>query len=80
MHSEEQTIQVGFVGCPFPIHVDAYSGYKASERPRQFTLDEEIYEIAAVLDPWYEPMFPDLHAALKYVRERSRFDAMARGS
>ena len=38
-----------------PIHVDAYSGYKASERPRQFTLDEEIYEIAAVLDQWYEP-------------------------
>jgi hypothetical protein len=38
-----------------PIHVDAYSGYKANERPRQFTLDEEIYEIAAVLDQWYEP-------------------------
>src|SRR5215831_13069652 len=38
-----------------PIHVDAYSGYKANERPRQFTLDEEIYEIDAVLDQWYEP-------------------------
>jgi hypothetical protein len=38
-----------------PIHVDAYYGYKANERPRQFTLDEEIYEIAAVLDQWYEP-------------------------
>ena|SRR5690348_2482432 len=38
-----------------PIHVDAYSGYKANERPQQFTLDEEIYEIAAVLDQWYEP-------------------------
>jgi len=38
-----------------PIHVDAYSDYKASERPRQFTLDEEIYEIDAVLDQWYEP-------------------------
>ena len=25
-------------------------------------------------------VFPDLHAALKYVSERSRFDAMARGS
>jgi len=31
-----------------PIYVDAYSGYKANERPRQFTLDEEIYEIDAV--------------------------------
>jgi hypothetical protein len=38
-----------------PIYVEAYSGYKANERPRQFTLDEEIYEIAAVLDQWYEP-------------------------
>src|SRR5262252_2113939 len=38
-----------------PIHVDAYSGYKANGRPRQFTLDEEIYEIGAVLDQWYEP-------------------------
>jgi hypothetical protein len=38
-----------------PIYVDAYSGFKANERPRHFTLDEEIYEIAAVLDQWYEP-------------------------
>jgi hypothetical protein len=39
-----------------PIFVDAYSGYKANERPRQFQLDEQIYEIAAVLDQWYEPL------------------------
>lgn len=38
-----------------PIHVDAYSGYKANERPSQFVLDEEIYEITTVLDQWYEP-------------------------
>jgi hypothetical protein len=37
-----------------PIYVEAYSNYKANERPRQFVLDEEIYEIAAVLDQWYE--------------------------
>jgi hypothetical protein len=37
-----------------PIRVDAYSGCKANERPSQFVLDEEIYEIAAVLDQWYE--------------------------
>jgi len=24
-----------------PVHVDAYSGYKGSERPRQFVLDED---------------------------------------
>jgi hypothetical protein len=38
-----------------PIHVDAYSGYKSNERSRQFTLDDEIYEIATVVDQWYEP-------------------------
>jgi len=37
-----------------PIHVDAYSGCKANERPCQFVLDDEIYEIAAALDQWYE--------------------------
>jgi hypothetical protein len=38
-----------------PIHVTAYSGYKANEPLLEFTLDEEIYEIATVLDQWYEP-------------------------
>ena len=38
------------------IYVEAYSGYKPNERrPRQFTLDEVVYEIDAVLDQWYEP-------------------------
>ena len=38
-----------------PVHVDAYSGFKANERPRQFTVDEDLYEIAEVQDHWYEP-------------------------
>src|SRR5262245_35512660 len=38
-----------------PIYVDAYAGYKPTERPQEFVLDEEIYEIAAVLDQWYQP-------------------------
>jgi hypothetical protein len=38
-----------------PIHVDAYSGHTASERPSRFVLDDESYEIASVLDQWYEP-------------------------
>ena len=38
-----------------PIHVDAYSGFQTNERPRQFMVDDEIYEISAVLDHWYEP-------------------------
>jgi hypothetical protein len=40
---------------PLPIHVDAYSGYKANERPRQFCLDEEVREIDAVEARWYSP-------------------------
>ena len=38
-----------------PIHVDEYSGHAANQRPRSFSLDERLYEIAAVLDQWYEP-------------------------
>jgi hypothetical protein len=37
------------------VYVDAYSGYKANERPRQFELDDEIYEIAVIEDQWYSP-------------------------
>ena len=40
-----------------PIHVDAYSGYKANERPQSFTLDEALYEIASVEDRWLERGF-----------------------
>ena len=38
-----------------PIHVTAYSGYKANERPCEFTVDEDLHEIAEVEDRWYEP-------------------------
>jgi len=38
-----------------PIYVDAHSGYKANERPRQFELDDELYEIAAVEEQWRSP-------------------------
>ena len=38
-----------------PIHVGAHSGYKVNERPCDFTVDEELYEIAEVEDRWYEP-------------------------
>src|SRR5262245_49368884 len=27
-----------------PIHVDAYSGFKANERPQQFCIDEDMVE------------------------------------
>ena len=37
------------------IHVDEYSGHTANQRPRSFSLGEELSDIAAVLDQWYEP-------------------------
>src|SRR5688572_26782237 len=45
------------------IHVEAYSGYRANERPLSFSLDIAIgengvtgvYDIDAVEDRWYEP-------------------------
>lgn len=37
------------------IYVDAYSGYKANERPLRFTLDDETYEISSIEDRWQEP-------------------------
>jgi hypothetical protein len=36
------------------IMVNAHSGYRANERPLQFILDDETYEIATVLEHWYE--------------------------
>jgi hypothetical protein len=39
-----------------PVYVDAYSGYKANELPRDFTVDEDLFEIAEVEDRWFEPL------------------------
>ncbi len=36
-------------------HPVTYNGYNANERPCQFVLDEETYEIKVVLHRWYEP-------------------------
>lgn len=37
------------------VYVDGYSGFKANERPRQFTLDDVWYTVDAVEDRWYSP-------------------------
>jgi hypothetical protein len=37
------------------IYVDEYSGHTANQRPRSFTLDEQVFDVEAVLDQWYEP-------------------------
>ena len=40
---------------PLSIYVDAYSGYRANERPRQFRVDEDVFQIEEVEDRWYDP-------------------------
>jgi hypothetical protein len=37
------------------IYVEAYSGYKANERPIRFYVDEDTYEISAIQDLWQDP-------------------------
>lgn len=34
--------------------VECYSGYKVNERPRSFILEERRYEVAEIVDRWYE--------------------------
>ena len=33
-----------------PIYADAHGGHNANDRPRQFELNDELYEIAAIED------------------------------
>ncbi len=35
------------------IEVNSYSGYKANERPLNFTLDKKKYKVKEILDWWY---------------------------
>lgn len=35
------------------IKVEAYSGYKAEERPRSMTIGDRTLEVKAVVDRWY---------------------------
>jgi hypothetical protein len=37
------------------VHVEAYSGYKADERPLRVTIDGHAREVAEVEDRWYSP-------------------------
>lgn len=37
-----------------PIQVEAYSGYRVNERPIAFVLDGRRYEVADIVDRWYE--------------------------
>lgn len=37
------------------VKVEAYSGYKASERPSRFCLGERWHQVEEVTDRWYGP-------------------------
>jgi hypothetical protein len=37
------------------VTVEAYSGYRASERPRRFALEDRSYEVVEIVDRWYSP-------------------------
>ena len=38
---------------PVIIKVEAYSGYRADERPKTFTIGEKVLKVESVLDRWY---------------------------
>jgi hypothetical protein len=40
------------------IHVECYSGYKANERPVAFIFQNRRWEVAEILDRWYEGSEP----------------------
>jgi hypothetical protein len=49
----------------FPIKVECHAGYKAGEYPKYFYWDGIRFEIAEVMDRWYQgeytPKFPQAH-------------------
>ncbi len=38
----------------FPVKVECYSGYKTNEYPRRFYFNSIRYDVAEVLDRWYQ--------------------------
>lgn len=37
------------------VEVEAYSGYKADERPVRFRLGQQWLAVAEIIDRWYDP-------------------------
>ncbi len=37
------------------VSVQSYSGYRAEERPRSFTLNGHPYEVREIMDRWFGP-------------------------
>jgi hypothetical protein len=53
------------------VPVEAYSGYRADERPTAFVLDGKRHEVAEVLDRWYEGGLQPRDQRLDYHKVRT---------
>ncbi len=53
------------------ISVECYSGYKADERPVAFTLDGRRWDIAEIVDRWYEGGLKPGQPSVNYFRVRT---------
>jgi len=52
---EEPLRQVGPKNMSLQIYVDAYSGFRANERPRLFQVDDDLYPIESIESQWKTP-------------------------
>jgi hypothetical protein len=53
------------------ISVECYSGYKADERPVAFTFRQRRYEVAEIIDRWYEGGTAPGRPAVNYFKVRT---------
>ncbi|HKJ66737.1 MAG TPA: DUF6504 family protein [bacterium] len=56
------------------LEVETYSGYKADERPVQFTFQGSVYEVKDILDRWYEGGQISGRPTIHYFRVRTTTD------
>ena len=54
-----------------PIQVGCYSGSKAEETPRWFTVNEQRFDIEGILDRWYQASPDPTAPAAAYFRVRT---------
>jgi hypothetical protein len=53
------------------IKVECYSGYKVNERPIAFVYQGKQWEIADIIDHWYEGEFEPGRPAMDYFKVRT---------
>ena len=54
------------------VEVECYSGYKADERPTAFTYKGKRWEVAEIVDRWYEGSRDLKEAGLDYFKVKTR--------